>query len=514
MKLQNSYIFVENPYKKDESKKSASSSSTTYVFQKSITNYIKEVFPSLSKVDDYGNFYKRKYIAKMTHGKYTFNTEFIITSVVETTYLDIIVEGKTTTQTVMGLEYVQSILLSSGFRENYIDIISYDAISEYYCNKMYVKLNTLERNLRKLLFNIYIVNFGKGYFDATINSEIRDKAKNLISQDNKKTRSQTKMLYNAKSNDEAKYIEYLQHFFYSLEWGDIESWLFTDTQTEYDKAKLDAFLKNNANLSELSDKELRKAFTDLSPKSDWERFFSDKIPIQDIKELIKQIRQYRNSIAHFKYFYKQDYEACKKLVNKLNTAITKAIIITEEKDFAEKNNEAFERVLANIRKGLFSMAKTMAMIAQKSLAAIVDSGLSEIGKAIAKSSSIKKLGSIAIASSEMKKTQELMKSIKPSLVAPQDIIPPSVRETQRILDSIKAETSISNLNLPKLDLPKIETGKIQLGINNIPKIKLSDLEAEPLNLNISTLDTQTNPQKDDSSTNTDISPIDEEAKDN
>ena len=504
LKLQNSYIFVENPYKKDESKKSASSSSTTYVFQKSITSYIKEAFPSLSKVDDYGNFYKHKYIATIIHDKYTFNTEFIITSVVETTYLDIIIEGKTTAQTVMGLEYVQRILLGSGFRENYIDIISYDAISEYYCNKMYVQLNTLERNLRKLLFNIYIVNFGKGYFDATINPEIRDKAKNLISQDNKKTRSQTKILYNAKSNDEAKYIEYLQHFFYSLEWGDIESWLFTDTQTEYDRAKLDAFLKNNTNLSKLSDKELRKAFTDLSPKSDWERFFSDKIPIQDIKELIKQIRQYRNSIAHFKYFYKQDYVACKKLVNKLNSAITKAIIITEEKDFADKNTEAFDRVLVNIRKGLSSLINSMAILAHKAIDSVISSGLAEIGKSLVHSSSIKKIGSLAMASDEMRKTQELVQSINTSLITPRDIIPPSIRETQKVLDSIITETSMSKLNVLKQDIPKIDLSLLA-GTNDIPKINLG---IEATDLNIPDLGLTTSSTDNEVLANTDVDTVD------
>lgn len=54
-------------------------------------------------------------------------------------------------------------LLASGVRDEYVDIISYDAISEFYCNKILPKLNTLERNLRKLLFNIYIVNFGKEF---------------------------------------------------------------------------------------------------------------------------------------------------------------------------------------------------------------------------------------------------------------------------------------------------------------------------------------------------------------
>ena len=65
----------------------------------------------------------------------------------------------------------------SGIQADDIMVISYDAISEYYCNKIYPKLNELERNLRKLLFNIYIVNFGKDYYKATVSEDLKQKLK-------------------------------------------------------------------------------------------------------------------------------------------------------------------------------------------------------------------------------------------------------------------------------------------------------------------------------------------------
>ncbi|MBO5967746.1 MAG: hypothetical protein J6S14_04510 [Clostridia bacterium] len=458
MTLQNSYIFLENPYKKQtDASVQSSSGTTTLTLRKSVRSYLAATFTNLTRITDYGNFYKRKYATDILCGKYTFKTEFIITDVVDTTYLDIIVEGKTKSQLVACLEYIQATFLSSGIQENYIDIISYDAISEYYCNKMYSKLNTLERNLRKLLFNIYIVNFGKSYFDATINSALQGKAKMLISEDNKKTRGQTKALYNAKSNDEAKNIEYLQYFFYSLEWGDIESWLFTDTCTEYDKTEREAFLEKHKDLSQLTDEELRKVFQNLSPKSDWERFFSSKIAITNIKELIGQIRHYRNSVAHFKFFYKNDYDDCNKLVNRLNVAIVEAIRITEEKDFTEKNSETLAGALSSIYEGFSSFMKTLGELAQKTITSIVSSGLAEVGKAIVESSAIKKLGTLAINSQEIRKQRELIEAIKMPTLPTQGLIPPYVSEIQRTLNSIKMEMPIKKIDLPQIDLPQIAT---------------------------------------------------------
>ena len=71
--------------------------------------------------------------------------------------------------------------------------VNFSNFREYYCNKLYPKLNGLERNLRKLLFNTYIVNFGKSYYERTINKSIQGKAKQVIrARGNKETKKETK----------------------------------------------------------------------------------------------------------------------------------------------------------------------------------------------------------------------------------------------------------------------------------------------------------------------------------
>ena len=68
--------------------------------------------------------------------------------VIDSYYVNIVVVGKTRVQIIEVLEYVHSTLFAAGIEEDYISIVSYDAISEYYCNILYPKLNRLERNLR------------------------------------------------------------------------------------------------------------------------------------------------------------------------------------------------------------------------------------------------------------------------------------------------------------------------------------------------------------------------------
>ena len=382
MQLQNSYIFLKNPYWKEKQADNTTQSGTTNLsFEKNLYDYIKVSFPGVVWVNGYGNIYKRKYSTDFQLGNTFCKVEFVITEVVDTKYLDIIAIGKTKSQIVKCLENVQNTLLSSGIHERYIDIISYDAISEYYCNKIYPKLNILERNLRKLLFNIYIVNFGSNYYKATINEELQSKIKCLINVDSsKESKDYIKEDYKATTKKETEEIERLQRFFYSLEYNDIQKLLFTPSWTSADEASKTKFLDEHENLSELSNKELRDAFSKFIPKSDWERFFNDKINISNIKDFIEQIRLYRNCVAHFKFFYKAEYDRCNTLANRLNEAIIKAIKITEDKDFAEKNAEYLSETFKEISKDFLLFLKSMVEMAQKAFATVIAPTVLEISK--------------------------------------------------------------------------------------------------------------------------------------
>lgn len=446
MKLQNSYIFLGNPYRKIE--KSADPS--VIVLEKSLPSYIMSVFPNATKESSNEHFYKRKYTVDCQYNNITCNVEFISTEVVGTYYLDVIVTGKTKSQIVNCLEHIQNVLLGSGIRERYIDIISYDAVSEYYCNKIYPKLNTLERNLRKLLFSIYIVNFGKDYYRATIDTDLQGKIKGVINVDSsKEEKSSIKACYKAKSQKEAEEIERLQRFFYSFEYHDIQKLLFTQSWTSSDETEKNKFLETHTDLSMLSDEELRNAFSKYTPKSDWERFFNSKINITDIENLIEQIRIYRNSVAHFKFFYKDDYNKCNKLINRMNSAIIKAIQITEEKDFTKKNAEALSVALGALIDVFAEYKKTFSEIAQNVVSNIIIPVKDAFAKIVKESNWIKSLGAFAMnnyLAEEAKARQGLEDSIKPLTSLKDNLIPPWANETQNMINSIKTDTPFTELS--------------------------------------------------------------------
>ena len=110
----------------------------------------------------------------------------------------------------------------------------------------------------------------------------------------------------------------------------------------------------------------------LSPKSDWERLFADKIDNSEIENMIETVRSTRNDIAHCKFFYKEQYNTFNKVVTDLNHLILKAIQLTEEKDFVHKQAESFWIALAGITDTLVQF--------QKYIKDSISSSLKSLGK--------------------------------------------------------------------------------------------------------------------------------------
>lgn len=449
MELTNSYIFLKNPYSKEDPTRHRSKDGTiTLTFRDNLFNYIEKSFATITKVDCSENFYHKKYVGDITYDNIICKAEFFVTEVVDTMYLDISVTGKTKIQTIKCLEFIQETLLSSGVREIYIDIVSYDAISEYYCNKIYPKLNTLERNLRKLLYNIYIVNFGRDYYRTTINEDLQNKIKSVIGSDsNKEEKEQIKNDYKIATRKDAEEINRLQRFFYSLEYSDIQKLLFTPSWTIADESAKNKFLNKHDNLSHLSDKELREAFSKYVPRSDWDRFFSNKINLSGIRDLIEQIRLFRNSVAHFKFFYKSEYYGCDKLVKQLNTAIIKAIRITEDEDFSKKNAEYLSESVITITESFKSYSNLFAEMAQHLIANLIPntvsavSALSENLKSFYHTLQSKPSAAQIALTKEIERKENLFRATRQATSLTQGIIPPYISETQKLLKSINSQPS-------------------------------------------------------------------------
>lgn len=338
-----SYIFL----KRDENRKTKKGKEGNYVLDLGDTLYSKlNSIYDIQKIEnnprkEIESFMKRKQCGtiQIKHNNKIRNIEFEISSAKGTYYLDIISNEKNLIDNISVLEKINNDIVNEGniFDNKYVSIISYDSISEYYCSKIYPKLNLFERRFRKLLLITYTARFKKAYFEMTVSEDIRNKVKKNIG---------------SKSNEER-----LKKYLYSLEFGTMRELLFEKSWTEYDERELDYFLEDNKDLNKLTNEELRKIIKDIHPKSDWERLFLGKGFDDDFEETIKTISKFRNSVAHCKFFYKEDYIVLKDVLNKTNKTIDSAIVFTESEEFSKLNSEEMNRKMKIMMNKITSWTK-------------------------------------------------------------------------------------------------------------------------------------------------------------
>lgn len=219
------------------------------------------------------------------------------------------------------------------FKEKFIVICSYDSISEYYCNRIYPKLNNFERRLRLLMFNVYTFLYGEKYYD-------------MISNDVKKAYREDKSVAT-----ESEKIEKLKQFLYTLEYGAIDILLFTPRPVkdlEKVRNELLKFVEND----NVTINELKKEIKNLELKSDWQKIFEPKITINNIQNIISELRVLRNKVAHCRFFINDDYKQCNKLLNKVLPELEEAIKITMSQGFEEYNNKQLYDVFKGINEML------------------------------------------------------------------------------------------------------------------------------------------------------------------
>lgn len=241
----------------------------------------------------------------------------------------------------IAIKGMQEIVPSS----RYIRIVAYDPVSEYYCNKIYNKLNTFERKLRKLMYLIYTFDEGYNFYD-NLDENLKAMSASRIKKDNNTSNKNKK----------------IEDFFYGIGDTEISQLLFNKKWENEIKSK--ANIVESIDESNISKEKLQKEIASMSPKSDWDLLFSTEIkdPSDDIKQLLCDLIKLRNDVAHCKFFYKDDYQKCIKILKKLNVYIDKAISLISNKDFQKLNMEYFKNLISPSIKELQRNIKQLSTI--------------------------------------------------------------------------------------------------------------------------------------------------------
>ncbi len=255
-------------------------------------------------------------------------------------------------------------LINKGeIRKDYNIIVSYDGVSNYYCNQAYNLLNKFERKIRELAYLILTNTFGIRWYEETISNELEGKIKDTS---NGKNRSKLR-----------------ESALQEMTLYDLEIYLFEP----YPDYKFDNMLQegilDETKLQDMTKDEIIERLSLCRPKSLWERFFKNEVDIEDMKETISIIRRYRNKVAHSKVFSDSEYAECRNTLNKIIKKVNFAIDKLTKSEFDVEEGYRAYRAFANLSSQLAGIGKLNLEPISRQLASIGKLNLEPISRQLA-----------------------------------------------------------------------------------------------------------------------------------
>ena len=198
----------------------------------------------------------------------------------------------------------------------------WDDVTMLYANKLFPRIVEVENLLRKIIYRFMIKISGSNWFSHNVPGEV----KSSISKTLEKNDLDEDTIY----SDQLYYADFIQLsiFFFG----------------KYTLKQLDQNAVSKLKNAISEDKE--KAITlldEYEAKSNWERYFADKISVDDLSTKWNTLYAYRNQVAHSKRMNKQEYEDALRIIQELKPAFEHCIenmddiIITEEETEAAKD---------------------------------------------------------------------------------------------------------------------------------------------------------------------------------
>jgi hypothetical protein len=219
------------------------------------------------------------------------------------------------------LSNVYKTITRGNHRKDFNIILVKDEVSEYYIEKIVLLMNSFERLLRELIYLIVINEYGTDWI-----SRLDEQVKNDLK---------------SKGLKESDIIE---EGLNELTLNQVENFLFGKY---YDATSEEILISINEKLSseDVDIPGIKSMIENHIPKSLWERLFQENVGTCELDDKLKEVRKFRNKIAHNKKFHIDDYTNCRKLLKGLNKQLAEAITRVENNNY---DNILFSSVLHNL----------------------------------------------------------------------------------------------------------------------------------------------------------------------
>lgn len=196
-----------------------------------------------------------------------------------------------------------------------IDTI-WDDVSTSYTQKLYPQMVEIENLLRKLIYRFMIQTVGMTWFDKAVPSEF----KKAITETAEKNNIEV-------TEDHLYYADFIQLCVFLFEAYSLKP-----------KENLIRELKKAVD-EKASEEKYTELIETYDPKSNWERYFSDKIEIDKLDEKWRKLYKFRNQVAHAKRMRKKECDEAIALIEELKPAFVRGLEHVNEVQLTEEETE-------------------------------------------------------------------------------------------------------------------------------------------------------------------------------
>lgn len=196
-----------------------------------------------------------------------------------------------------------------------------DEVSINYAIKLYPEIAKLENQLRKIIYLFMTKSVGSKWIQKNIPKEMKKSVEDTMKK-NQLEDLKEDYLYNAD--------------FIVLGW-----FFFSKYSLNGDYQRLISELREEENLTPEKIVGLLEIY---EKKSNWERYFSNKIQVENLSGKWEELYQYRNQVAHSKRICKSEYDKACELIQELKQAFDDCIAHINTVVMTEEQSEAVEQV--------------------------------------------------------------------------------------------------------------------------------------------------------------------------
>ncbi|MBQ3523282.1 MAG: hypothetical protein IJA43_02375 [Clostridia bacterium] len=199
------------------------------------------------------------------------------------------------------LSIVNDRLQKGEHRKNFHIILSYDGPSEYYCDMLASRFGKFERLMRSFIYISLTKSLGIEWFENSFTKEM-------------------KVLIKEKGNISDG--DLIEHGLYEMTFAQLYDYLFK----EFSYCSPDTAIYNQLlgqNLDGMEKSEIIEIINSCKKECLWNRFFSDAK--FNLEEPLRDMRKYRNIVAHNKLIKYEEYNKCKWSLIKINRTLESAI---------------------------------------------------------------------------------------------------------------------------------------------------------------------------------------------